>query len=165
MYIEDLSTEPRGPSAANMWARELEREHGPLVTRSVGWLGATVRSSGPVDPVILAALKHYTSWAYVEDGWMGFHTCEICNSVSSHGEVWIIWAGVRYILPTMTLHYITAHGYQPPEQFLKDLRDKWTTEGVLATEFTYGPKALERKLEARRARAPATRKSWWRLFW
>src|SRR6266480_4390480 len=93
MYIEDLSTEPRGPSAANMWARELEREHGPLVTRSVGWLGATVRSSGPVDPVILAALKHYTSWPYVEDGWMGFHTCEICNSVSSHGEVWIIWVG------------------------------------------------------------------------
>ena len=49
----------------------------------------------------------------------------------------------------MTLHYIAAHGYQPPEQFLKDLRDKWTTEGVIATEFPYGPNALEGKLEAR----------------
>jgi hypothetical protein len=124
MHIEDLSTEPRGPSAANMWARELERDHPGLVTRSVGWLGATVPSSGPVDSVILAALKHYTSWVRVEDGSMGVHTCEICHAFRANGEFWIIWGGVRYALPQMTLHYMTEHGYRPPEHFLKDLREK-----------------------------------------
>src|SRR6266536_2218640 len=119
MYIEDLSTEPREPSAANIWARELERDYPGLVTRSVGWLGATVPTSGLVDPGILAALRHYASWARVEDGWMGVHTCEICNAFCSNGEFWIIWSGIRYVLPQMTLHYITEHGYEPPEQFLK----------------------------------------------
>lgn len=165
MYIEDLSTKPREPSAANMWARELERDHPGLVMRSVGWLGATVPSSGPVDPVILAALKHYTSWARVEDGWMGVHTCEICDAFSSNGEFWIIWAGVRYVLPVMTVHYITAHGYRPPEQFLKDVRDKWTSEGILETDFPYGTKALGQKLEANRVPPRAARKPWWRFFW
>lgn len=165
MYIKDLSTEPRGPSAANIWARELERDHPGLVTRSVGWLGDTVPSTGPVDPVILAALKHYTSWARVEDGWMGVHTCEICDAYYANDEFWIIWKGVRYVLPQMMLHYITAHGYRPPEQFLNDLREKWITEGILKTEFPYGTKAQERKLAAKQASAPTRQKTWWRFFW
>jgi hypothetical protein len=146
MYIEDLSTQPRPPGAANIWARELERDHPGLVTRSVGWLGATVASSGPVDPVALAALKHYTFWARVEDGCMGLHTCEICHNFMTNGEFWIICPGVRYVLPQMTLHYITDHGYRPPEQFLTDLREKWTAQGILKTDFPYGTKAQLKKL-------------------
>jgi len=164
MYIEDLSTEPREPSAANIWARELERDYPGLVTRSVGWLGATVPTSGLVDPGILAALRHYASWARVEDGWVGVHTCEICNAFCSNGEFWIIWSGIRYVLPQMTLHYITEHGYKPPEQFLKHVHEKWTTEGILESEFPYGTKAQERKLNARKATERVERKPWWRFF-
>lgn len=80
-------------------------------------------------------------------------------------EFWIICPGVRYVLPQMRLHYITEHGYRPPEQFLKDLREKWTREGILKTEFPYGTKAQDEKLAAKRAPARAARKGWWRFFW
>ena len=164
MFIEDLSTASRGPSWANIWARELERDYPGLVTRSIGWLGATVPTSRPVDPVILAALRHYASWARVEDGSQGVHTCEICDAFCSNGEFWIIWSGTRYVLPQMTLHYITQHGYRPPEQFLEDVREKWTAEGILEAEFPYGTMAQLRKLTASDSPGPARRKPWWR-FW
>ena len=149
-YIEDLSpmTWPPGmqnASASAFWRDELARDHPGLPTRSVGWLGNVVPTTGEIESDVIAALQHYSAWARVEDGFLGCHTCEICHDHSTHGEFWIICESARYVLPQMTLHYVTAHGYRPPDPFLHDLLQKWQSEGVHNEQFPYGPDAWSRK--------------------
>jgi hypothetical protein len=104
---------------------EFARLYPDVVTRSIGWLGAETPRTGDVPPDVLEALEHYTRFNRVADFFLGQHTCEICHTATSNEELWIVWKGVRYVVPVMVLHYIREHHYRPPDEFLRDLREKW----------------------------------------
>jgi hypothetical protein len=52
-------------------------------------------------------------------GWLGEHRCEICRNHTDRGEILILYGNRMYVAPRMILHYIKAHAYRPPEEFLK----------------------------------------------
>ncbi|MFZ2279546.1 MAG: hypothetical protein WAW39_17250 [Prosthecobacter sp.] len=113
-YIEDLSTETYCG-----WM------HKDMACLSVGWLGCTVPTPGALAPRYLAVLRHYAAHHAFMDGLMGNHACEICGKGKFHGEFWIelfvpqVDRRVRFVLPMGVFHYIEAHGYCPPPEFLK----------------------------------------------
>ncbi|MDB5295141.1 MAG: hypothetical protein JWO31_1124 [Phycisphaerales bacterium] len=113
MHIPELS--PR------TYAPEL---HTGVIVRSVGWLGRRVPHKGHAAPSILEALRRYATTGYRDDNDLGFHTCEICGRANSHGEFWVEWRGVRYVLPMMVFHYVEAHRYLPPDEFLSAVQQK-----------------------------------------
>jgi hypothetical protein len=96
--------------------------------RAVGWLGTTVPRTGPFPLHLLDALRFYSESNLLEDWTLGCHTCEVCDQVESHGQFTIDWAGVRYVLPLMVLHYIEAHAYLPPSEFLTALEACWSAD-------------------------------------
>ena len=110
MLIDDLSS--------TVYAGELHRG---AVVRSVGWLGGDVPRRGRLDEGVVNQLRHYREVAFHDDGDLGDHVCEICDMEKGQGEFWVEWAGVRYVLPALVLHYCEAHEYLPPADFLNAL--------------------------------------------
>lgn len=112
-FIEDLSTDTYCP-----WV------HQGLPCFSVGWLGDSVPRTGVIPSRIFSVLHRYAAEHPYQDGFLGKHTCEICGSDAFHGEFWIelfdynINHRVRFVLPLGIFHYIDAHGYCPPQEFL-----------------------------------------------
>lgn len=68
----------------------------------------------------------------------GAHLCELCAEVSHTSNPQAVWrgqsrvlgtaeiwvtsiAGVSYACPDLIVHYIDAHGYLPPEEFVEAL--------------------------------------------
>jgi hypothetical protein len=62
---------------------------------------------------------------------MGFHICKYCVDVPnapsrfsniSSGDVTLLFEnGNQWTMPDMILHYITDHGYKPPQCFIVDV--------------------------------------------
>jgi hypothetical protein len=88
-----------------------------------------VPNRGTVGPAALAAIKYFRAAHARCDPFRGVHRCEICGQATSHGEFFIDLNGVRYILPNMVVHYVEAHGYAPPAEFLEQLEAFWAIEG------------------------------------
>lgn len=99
----------------------------PIEALAVGWLGDSVPSTGAIDDDLLAALEHFSRHHYVDFGFLGLHTCEICGRFAGRGEFLIETPGGRYVLPQLVFHYIADHGYRPPEVFLRDLSRHWSS--------------------------------------
>jgi hypothetical protein len=118
---EDLSTYTDSPSEQPML--------------NVGWLGAD-RSfpTGEVDERLLPALIRLA--AEPRNVMRGYHYCEFCDAESPirypapgtpRGRVSLGDAeihvrgqnGVVYAAPTLIIHYIDAHNYQPPGVFVE----------------------------------------------
>lgn len=75
---------------------------------------------------------------------MGFHVCEYCQKsgeakpATSSGDVTLSFSnGKQYMVPDMLPHYVSQHGFCPPEQFVSD---------VLNTEFTGGSRRQTRSV-------------------
>lgn len=124
MYYADMSEECQVGS-------------GPGV-RAVGWLDAAHEfTRGSVAPEYIEALKRHVKTAWAPVFLMGPHFCQFCpKNVRTGGSrnVWIPSTGHLFIAPEMVVHYITAHGYRPPEAFL---------EAVLACPEQGSPEYLE----------------------
>jgi hypothetical protein len=130
------------------WAEEFAVDQPEMITRSVGWLGDFLPSTGRLELEPLTALEHFATWARVEDFFLGMHVCELCRNEESHGEFWILCQNTRYVLPQMTLHYVAVHCYLPPAVFLRDLLKAWHDRPPASVEFPYGIEAQKRKLDA-----------------
>ncbi|MEV4318087.1 hypothetical protein [Actinocrispum sp. NPDC049592] len=111
-------------------------DHDPAATvLNVGWLGGRASfTTGDVDAEVRYALLE----AIVRDQvnvMRGWHSCELCTEPSpvvvpfepardgklrlGHAEVHVTGAdGVVYAAPTLIVHYIDAHNYRPPQQFI-----------------------------------------------
>jgi len=50
----------------------------------------------------------------------GYHFCDLCpdRSARGNGEIRAAGDGIIYAAPVLIVHYIEAHGYQPPAAFL-----------------------------------------------
>ena len=123
MLIDDLSS--------TVYAGELHRG---AVVRSVGWLGSEVPRRGRLAAGVVKQLRHYRELAFHDDGDLGSHACEICGTEEGRGEFWVEWAGVRYVLPALVLHYCEAHEYLPPDDFLDALALRSKADNVEGAE-------------------------------
>ncbi|MFI5729649.1 DUF6188 family protein [Kribbella sp. NPDC051587] len=112
----------------------------PMV--NVGWLGRGREfPTGPVAPTVVAGLARLA--VDERNVYRGWHECEFCDAESpiefpgpegslllGHAEVHITGPdGVVYAAPTLILHYIEAHEYRPPTEFLSAVAQM--TEGRL----------------------------------
>jgi len=117
-YTTDLDKAQWWHEAALAYSRSIP---GNFTAIMVGWIGDSVPSVGIVRNDIIEKLE----WAYnnrtIDQGWLGEHECEICNTHTDRGEILIIDGDRMYVAPKMILHYIKDHSYHPPEEFINAL--------------------------------------------
>ena len=53
----------------------------------VGWLGNEVESAGKINDASLKKLECLCKRRNIDQGDLGYHTCEICNKYDDRGEV------------------------------------------------------------------------------
>jgi hypothetical protein len=114
---------------------EVVREEGHWLAnaRNVGWLSPEVSFPvGKVDPRLLEWLTSNFADLWFEHA-RGYHECEFCDAeplVAGSGrtirlgsaELLIRTVAERaYVAPNFLVHYIRDHGYQPPEEFVRDV--------------------------------------------
>ncbi|MEU8926917.1 hypothetical protein AB0D10_39365 [Kitasatospora sp. NPDC048545] len=98
----------------------------PIPMQSVGWLGRQLGvqgGAGVVDNSLLLILADQAKTPRSRT--MGVHVCELCpgnEAERADGEIHVYAEdGSSYSAPTMIVHYVEAHGYVPPEEFLRAL--------------------------------------------
>ena len=84
----------------------------------VGWLGNKIPSLGKVSTETIKKLEWARDNRVIDQAWLGEHECEICNNHTDRSEILIVDGGKMYVAPRMIVHYIKAHSYRPPEEFL-----------------------------------------------
>jgi hypothetical protein len=110
-WFPDLGTE-------SMMAR------GPNI-RAVGWLS----SSKPFPkgtssaPFVAKLRERCANWGTCRRvlNWSaagGRHTCEMCDAHHASGNLGIPASGLLYVAPEMIAHYVEAHDYLPPQEFI-----------------------------------------------
>ena len=135
---------------------------------NVGWLDRA--EPFPVDPAALPAallnrlLAHTVLYVLMM---RGFHRCHFCSRDDDdwsrlsivregreifldNGEVLVVGAdGSAFRAPAMLYHYITVHGYRPPDVFLKALGESSAIIGSELEESGWAvsnPKFLKKRL-------------------
>jgi len=110
-------------------SHECQVDRGPYV-RAIGWLSHEHSfSTGLVSLEFLHALRRHTCAPWQPIIAAGAHRCEFCpprsdgRFVGGSSNVWIPAEGVVYVAPVLVLHYIEAHGYCPPESFIRAVLD------------------------------------------
>ncbi len=111
-------------------------EHDGSAMLNVGWLAGD--HGFPTGDVEIALVRRLTSLAAdCKNVMRGLHDCELCDvmspiavSLAGHaktiwlgtGEIHVPGAAVTYAAPTLVVHYIEAHRYLPPSEFLDAVR-------------------------------------------
>jgi hypothetical protein len=102
-------------------------------TRNVGWLDAgEAHPRGAVPPEFLARLWQFCRLPLVRT--RGYHACNLCRgrqvgplSVTREGEALKLGTaeirvfgpgGAVYAAPDLVYHYVSAHEYRPPDEFI-----------------------------------------------
>ena len=95
--------------------------------RTVGWLGPKLGLQGDGSQQLEGSAKtrlDEASWGLVSMT-LGWHDCDFCPAgarFQGNGEYrYYTRRGEVYIAPMMILHYVDAHGYCPPAEFLDNL--------------------------------------------
>ncbi len=124
MFFEDLSPYRYGSFS---WRSLLWRE------LNVGWLDSAYQfAQGSVPHGFLDRMFEHCLHPVRQ--MKGFHICQFCSPILEHPKICRngreIWVGsaeirvrgrgrVRYAAPTLIYHYIEAHQYLPPEEFIE----------------------------------------------
>lgn len=102
--------------------------------RAVGWLDpAQAYATGRVPHGVFDALMTLSVNPWQPTATLGVHRCGFCVHTGGPGLVqkddWSVRIGNRtlfvpgervlYVAPVMVVHYIDAHGYKPPEEFVQ----------------------------------------------
>ncbi|MFN2200806.1 MAG: hypothetical protein ACK2UO_06340 [Caldilineaceae bacterium] len=110
-YYPDLGTKSQIDSGAHI--------------RAVGWLDDKHKySSGDAPPGLVLKLEQFAAkWAESVEalGWpvaCGTHVCELCGKFESSGNFGVP-AEVLFVCPEMIAHYVAAHAYLPPQEFVE----------------------------------------------
>src|SRR5450631_906795 len=125
-YFEDLSPYE--------YSRHLPQGRGEVL--NVGWLDDKMSySHGAVDVDLTEKLLALCTWPVNQ--YFGWHTCPFCQEcpvriADLEGEFCLGDGEIRvprndskvvYAAPNLIYHYVTAHQYLPPAEFLDSLRD------------------------------------------
>jgi hypothetical protein len=101
---------------------------------NIGWLGADAPfPEGDTDPKVVAVLARLAVDS--QNVMRGYHYCEFCDAESpllvdvpgvgeavlGTGEIHVPAGddGPVYVAPTLVVHYIEAHHYRPPDEFVR----------------------------------------------
>lgn len=124
-YYADLTPYTYGsdngdPEASGLWRG--------VPVLNVGWLGRGKRySQGAPPPSLTATLKRMTRTCRAQQT-RGFHLCPWCASrlfprradgPQGSAEMRVMGSGVAYAAPELVAHYVEAHGYLPPADFIE----------------------------------------------
>jgi len=112
---------------------------------NVGWLDASHPfDRGPVPDGFADALLDIVDGPHVNE-YRGLHDCEFCPPGTGHithprrSEGWLAYyeirvptgPGVMFAAPALIWHYVTAHDYRPPAEFVEAVQNYdagWVTE-------------------------------------
>ena len=138
-------------------------------TQNVGWLGVghEFERAKPPEDILQIVWEHCKiSVAYMR----GIHRCEFCDDVSYYaernGEHLLLGAaeirvfspsGEIFAAPTLIYHYMKAHHYLPPDEFINALY-----EGPRPGSQEYFDRFKELGLEWTKTSAPAVKTAWFR---
>jgi len=93
--------------------------------RAVGWLSSEHPfTQGEVPAGFLARLREFAEkWGDSTDalGWglaLGWHDCELCDQSMASGNFGVPSGELLFIAPEMVPHYVEAHHYRPPDEFI-----------------------------------------------
>src|SRR4051812_26734298 len=137
MEIPDLYEFPAGhpPSPYNHPVHVIKSGYGflpeGLALRAVGWFDGRKFATGIFPDEFIGILVHALDRVF-RDGYRGVHSCGVCGK--THVEMQ--WKGRMvplhatghyllrhdryvYVAPAFLLHYISAHNYRPPDEFLE----------------------------------------------
>jgi hypothetical protein len=98
----------------------------------VGWLdGVHEFATGVVATDDFARLKELLVDPWAPMHFMGWHECELGLHAgmsfpqvpSGYRNLFVPSGSVLYVAPEMILHYIEAHRYRPPDEFLTAIRE------------------------------------------
>lgn len=104
--------------------------------KNIGWLGPSSKfETMDADERLLGRLWSHCKISVAPT--RGIHDCELCPSPGAHvaerhGERLVLGSaeirvfsveGDAYAAPNLIYHYIQAHGYRPPEEFIEALRN------------------------------------------
>ncbi|WP_433393614.1 hypothetical protein [Micromonospora sp. KLBMP9576] len=125
----------------------------PAYTRlNIGWLEAgRPYPAGPVPAAFTGKLKSVQALQWM-NVCLGTHECDLCppeDAPEGNGEIRIPGAaGIAYAAPFLIGHYITAHGYQPPQVFVDAVMavdvDAWAAARWPEVAFPWVPEDAER---------------------
>ncbi|MEV6525807.1 hypothetical protein AB0M43_28070 [Longispora sp. NPDC051575] len=155
-YFADLGpyppAEPLDPDVLAYLIEEGEEDLDAEVVwadlRTVGWLEPEHRfPTGPVDPAFVSLLGWLVTHRQVV-GTRGAHSCRLpgcapeqrpagtrvlidgASVLLGRAEVRVgATEGTGYAAPTLIHHYVTAHGYQPPAEFVAAVLAERPTRG------------------------------------
>ncbi|MHB1766834.1 MAG: DUF7919 family protein [Phycisphaerae bacterium] len=124
---------------------------GGAVALNIGWLSAgQPYTKGQVPSAAIESLRELVVTKPFNQT-RGFHPCELCEAAIASGGITACWggtsrklgsaeirvvsqAGVTYAAPDLVIHYIEAHGYMPPDEFMQALLAKSATTVAGARE-------------------------------
>jgi hypothetical protein len=93
--------------------------------RAIGWLSAEHPFPvGDVPAEFLGRLQSFArAWGDSIDalGWpicCGGHDCELCGQCWASGNFGVPQGDLLFVAPEMVAHYVEAHHYRPPAQFI-----------------------------------------------
>lgn len=93
--------------------------------RAIGWLDDNrAYEVGPVSPEFIARLHEQLQDPFAIVDFGGGHACSLCESASApygNGELIVPAAKVCYVAPVLLAHYVEAHHYLPPTEFIEAL--------------------------------------------
>jgi hypothetical protein len=107
--------------------RDLATECGVMRSdrvRAIGWLSSAHSfTTGEIPAAFVAALEAQLSGVYWAGNVvaLGFFSCELCpraKQVIGKDELFIPSAAALYVAPRLVGHYVTAHAYLPPAEFV-----------------------------------------------
>ena len=115
----------------------------------MGWLdNAHAYTRGNVDDALIEKMRQLASKPV--ELYRGFHVCQLCieppnlvkeyvtnravldpecswarwlDGRKSNGEIRVSLAGTTFAAPVLIVHYIEAHRYLPPEEFLRAVKE------------------------------------------
>ena len=137
---------------------------------NIGWIGngSEFVLAEPAEETLQAIWEHCKiSIAYMP----GIHRCEFCDDFSYYAErngEYLMLGGSEirvfsprgeiYAAPTLIYHYMHAHYYQPPAEFLRALH-----EGPAPGSPEYFARLKELGMEWSKTSAPAKKTAWFRF--
>ncbi len=91
--------------------------------RAIGWLSDEHPFPvGDTPPEFLVRLKEFChNWRKGSLRWplfFGPHECELCCNYMASGNIGVPSGDVLFAAPEMVAHYVEAHRYSPPPEFI-----------------------------------------------
>ena len=89
--------------------------------RAVGWLShGKDFQVGSVDSSMFDKLKQLLIDPFQPMMFMGVHECELCqfDGPIGHANLFVPNGSTIFVCPELIVHYIAAHRYRPPDEFV-----------------------------------------------